>query len=83
MSIAAPPEASCSITSAVRKTSFIKLSTGLWNSELIFILSKVITNQIAATNKTRSQIFWSSVIYNAMHHYCFTNWALMDKFRPL
>ena len=23
----------------------------------------------------RSEIFWSYVIYNAMHHYCFTNCA--------
>ena len=29
----------------------------------------------------QSQIFWSMscVFYNAMHHYCFTNFALMDK----
>ena len=34
-------------------------------------------------NKTQSQIFWSCVIYNAIHHYCFTTYALMDKFQPL
>ena len=44
MSIAAPPEASCSITHFRRKKDFfyiIKFSAGLWNSELVFILSKL------------------------------------------
>ena len=35
-----------------------------------------------ATQKIEVQICWIYVIYT-MHHFCFTNYALKDRFRPM